>query len=84
MIFDSLKGNCKQIELSYHNEEEVNATEKWIKELLSMEWNGQFVTLDNIGIITPYKAQINEMKKMCKRNAWDKLKIGSVEVFQGK
>lgn len=84
IIFDSLKGNCKKIDLSYYNEEEVNATEKWIKELLSMEWNGQFVTVENIGIISPYKAQINELKTMCKRNAWDKLKTGSVEVFQGK
>lgn len=83
LVFESIKGSCYVEGHSYYNTMELDAVEKWIKRLLNKQWGDQLVSLENIGVITPYKSQCIKLKQMLKRNAWDKLKIGSVEVFQG-
>lgn len=42
------------------------------------------ITLNDIGIISPYKKQCKKIRAACRNHYWDGIQIGSVEVFQGK
>lgn len=83
IIFESVKGDCQQSNFSWYNMDEVDCIEKFIKKLLSYQWNDREVDIKNIGVISPYKTQCEKVKEMCHRNTWDKLTVGSAEVFQG-
>lgn len=37
----------------------------------------------DIGIISPYRRQCEEITTTCALNQWDNIQIGSVEIFQG-
>ncbi|KAJ3409958.1 Helicase MOV-10 [Chytriomyces hyalinus] len=41
------------------------------------------ITVGSIGIITPYRKQIDKIRLQLKKNGWEKIKVGSVEEFQG-
>lgn len=41
-------------------------------------------TIDDVGIISPYKKQCKKIRMACRNRGWDGIQIGSVEVFQGK
>lgn len=42
------------------------------------------LTIDDIGIISPYKKQCKKIRMECNYRGWHGIQIGSVEVFQGK
>lgn len=41
------------------------------------------ITQNDIGIISPYRRQCEELSDKCKELGYDGIQIGSVEVFQG-
>lgn len=41
------------------------------------------ITQSDIGIISPYRRQCEELSEKCKQLGYDDIQIGSVEVFQG-
>lgn len=52
-----------------------------MKQLLA--FSGRNITEHDIGIISPYKKQSEEIQIACKANGWDKIQTGAVEIFQG-
>lgn len=41
------------------------------------------MSINDIGIISPYKKQCRNISNACKHNGWTNIKVGSVETFQG-
>lgn len=41
------------------------------------------ITQNDIGIISPYRRQCEQLTEACKKYGYDDIQIGSVEVFQG-
>jgi hypothetical protein len=41
------------------------------------------ITIDDIGVIAPYKSQCRKFTSECKKRNWGAIKIGSLEIFQG-
>ena len=39
---------------------------------------------ENIGIISPYRQQVKEIRKLLSLAAFDAIKVGTTEEFQGK
>lgn len=84
IIFRSIKGDCKEsLGSSSYNLEEVNAVIKCINDLLANKWNGKNVFEDDIGIVSPYKEQCEMIKDECLRYGYEKIMIGTAEIFQG-
>lgn len=63
--------------------DEVDATVEVVTELLNGNWNGQVVSLSDIGIVTPYRKQCDKIRYVCKTKGYDKITIGTAEVSQG-
>lgn len=38
----------------------------------------------DIGIVTPYKMQCKKITRDCRNRTWNKITVGTAEVFQGK
>lgn len=79
---------------SLYNVEEMDEVISYVAKLLNGSWkNGskrlnmkkmnRKITIDDIGIITPYRRQGRTLVTRCKERGWENLKIGSVETFQG-
>ncbi|KAJ3196718.1 hypothetical protein HDU82_001681 [Entophlyctis luteolus] len=41
------------------------------------------ITVNDIGIITPYRKQIDKIRLQLKKHGWENVMVGSVEEFQG-
>lgn len=62
---------------------EVEAVMDYIKELLEIEVKGRKVIQEDIGVVVPYKLQSKIIKRLCTRLEYDRITIGTAEVFQG-
>ncbi|XP_055307474.1 putative helicase mov-10-B.1 [Sitodiplosis mosellana] len=85
MIFDSVKGVCKQSPNSttYYNEKEAEAVIEWVQKLLDKKCTGMEVTQRDIGIISPYHRQCEVIREDLINNGCPDITVGSAEVFQG-
>lgn len=43
----------------------------------------RIIQQNDIGIISPYRKQCEELKNRCMMHGWTDIQIGAVEVFQG-
>ncbi|XP_078481514.1 putative helicase MOV-10 [Ciona intestinalis] len=67
---------------SYFNRKEAVAVYNYVENLLQARGNG--VTPNHIGIISPYKKQCKKIQQLLRKiKGYEKIKIGSVEEFQG-
>lgn len=85
IIFESVCGICKRPDnsSSSYNKQEVNIVIDYITKILKNKWNGQEILLSDIGIISPYRAQCEQIQNQCQRLQYDKVTIGTAETFQG-
>lgn len=60
---------------------EVDKTIAYLRQLFTFS-NRQIMQTD-IGIISPYRRQCEELVEMCELSGYYDIQIGSVEVFQG-
>lgn len=42
------------------------------------------ITQNDIGIISPYRRQCEQLQEQCARSGYSNIEIGSVEIFQGR
>lgn len=92
IVFQSVQGKCNRGNAnSFHNNEELNEV-IWLVSTLLKGHPGTVqrnqkpmrkITIDDIGIISPYKKQCRNIVNACRQNGWSDMKVGSVEVFQG-
>ncbi|XP_023243874.1 RNA helicase Mov10l1-like [Centruroides sculpturatus] len=80
MIFCGIRGeNFREGDSpSWFNPYEVLCVVKYLKNLYSLG-----ISPDDIGIITPYRKQVEKIKFMMSMNGIEMCKVGSVEEFQG-
>lgn len=68
---------------SYFNRQEIDKIVQYLKQLIGEKLSGYTVTQNDIGIITPYRKQVQKFQQICRRLGWKDMKIGCVEEFQG-
>lgn len=85
IILHSVKSQCEQQQqgFSYFNVQEVKIVNKYVEELLENGINGKQVKVSDIGIVSPYKAQRDEIKKSLREDAKD-VEVGTAEYYQGR
>ncbi|KAF5285039.1 hypothetical protein FQR65_LT02351 [Abscondita terminalis] len=86
ILFHSVVGKEQREEdsPSYFNLQEVDVVANYVEKLIGSRLQGMKIEEDHIGIITPYRnKQVHKIKTACSKKRWNKLKIGSVEKFQG-
>ncbi|GAA5820385.1 hypothetical protein JCM3770_000817 [Rhodotorula araucariae] len=81
IIFHSVKGEDEREgnNPSFFNVAELTVVDSYVMHLLD-PLNGAAVAEKDIGVITPYSAQVKRLQRMLNR---DKMTVGSVEQFQG-
>ncbi|KAG8705367.1 hypothetical protein FRC11_009093 [Ceratobasidium sp. 423] len=80
IVFDAVRGEDMREERSpsYFNPHEASMVKEYVQGLIPF-----ITTPRNIGIVTPYKAQVRKVRKLLKDNGVTDIDIGSVEQFQG-
>ncbi|KAF8689719.1 His Kinase A (phosphoacceptor) domain, partial [Rhizoctonia solani] len=80
VVFEAVRGEDMQEEKSpsYFNPHEASLVKEYVQGLLPF-----IASSRNIGIVTPYKAQVRKIRKLLKDNDIADIDIGSVEQFQG-
>ncbi|XP_035677058.1 putative helicase MOV-10 [Branchiostoma floridae] len=68
---------------SFFNPEEVVTVLRHTRDLLEAKGLGIKITEKEIGIISPYRKQVNKIQRMMKAHHLSNIKVGSVEEFQG-
>ncbi|KAB0798896.1 hypothetical protein PPYR_06776 [Photinus pyralis] len=68
---------------SFFNLQEVDVVVSYLQKLIGNRLSGMKIEQSHIGVITPYRKQVYKLKAACTKKRWDKLRIGSVEQFQG-
>jgi len=64
---------------SWFNSSEISVVMNLLEELDI----GEQVSIDDIGLISPYRQQARKLEDAVERRGWKGIKIGSVEQFQG-
>ena len=73
---------------SYFNPEEAAKIVQYIDELLDSKKLPQKITPEQIGVISPYRRQVQKIKELLNRKLqkkykdWNKITVGSTEEFQ--
>lgn len=85
IVFETIKGNCQKPanNSSFYNLNEVAAVMRHVNKILKGKWNNRTIFCSNIGIISPYLAQTEIIRSECKKAGFERIKIGTAEVFQG-
>jgi len=85
LIFHGVKGKDQRESNSpsYFNIQEIEVVKRYVERLLADRFRGRKLSQGDIGIITPYRKQVEKIKKLFKKQKWDGITVGSVEEFQG-
>lgn len=68
---------------SSYNMQEVSVVKYYVQKLLSTKLGASLLTENQIGIITPYLAQLNRLKESIGWH-WPGIEMGTAEYFQGR
>lgn len=85
VLFHGIQGKDERESTSpsYFNRQEVDRVSQYVMSLLGEKLSGYKVEEKDIGIITPYRKQVQKFHATGKRFGWKNVKVGSVEEFQG-
>ncbi|GFG34137.1 hypothetical protein Cfor_08140 [Coptotermes formosanus] len=85
LIFHGVKGKDQREgnSPSYFNIQEIEVVMRYVQHLLEDRFSGRKLVQGDIGIITPYRKQVEKIKQLFKKQKWDGITVGSVEEFQG-
>jgi len=85
LIFHGVKGKDQREgnSPSYFNNQESEVVKRYVERLLADRFRGRKLSQGDIGIITPYRKQVEKIKTLFKKQKWDGITVGSVEEFQG-
>ncbi|XP_023709767.1 putative helicase MOV-10 isoform X2 [Cryptotermes secundus] len=85
LIFHGVKGKDQREanSPSYFNIQEIEVIKKYIERLLTDRFSGRKLSPEHIGIITPYRKQVQKIRKMLDKCKLNDITVGSVEDFQG-
>ena len=82
-IFHSVQGETikESNETSTYNHIEIDITIDYLERIFKM--SNRNVCQSDVGIISPYRKQCEQLTERCAKYGWTKIQIGSVEIFQG-
>lgn len=82
IVFHSVVGVTKtqKNETSPYNQIEIDLIINYLKRIFAFE---RIINESDIGIISPYRRQCEEIMSKCKSYGWKNIQTGSVEKFQG-
>lgn len=85
IIFHSVEGQTKREANSFslYNQKEVSQVIFYVREIIKNGINGIGIPVSEIGVISPYRRQCQELRQNFKRFGWKDIEVGSVEQFQG-
>eukprot|EP00026_Physarum_polycephalum_P001055 Phypoly_transcript_01056.p1 GENE.Phypoly_transcript_01056~~Phypoly_transcript_01056.p1 ORF type:complete len:1229 (+),score=283.06 Phypoly_transcript_01056:43-3687(+) len=85
IVFNGLQGeDTREGESpSFFNIMEISEVHKWINWLLEDNTLEPRVTLQDIGVITPFRKQVQKIRSLLSGRGKEAVKVGSVEDFQG-
>lgn len=69
---------------SFFNVQEIEVVVDYLKKIISNRVRGRQIIQDDVGVITPYRKQVEKIRNACSKTQWNSLLVGSVEQFQGK
>lgn len=86
IIFHNVEGIDQRDKTSpsFFNVQEIEQVVEYLSKLFSTKVNGIKINQKHVGVITPYRKQVEKLKIACSKRNWNSLLIGSVEQFQGK
>ncbi|XP_062712336.1 uncharacterized protein LOC109403351 isoform X2 [Aedes albopictus] len=86
LIFHSIVGKTQRDNSSFSlfNREEAELVLDYLGDILSNDINGRQVGQCDIGVISPYAAQVLHLRMLCKDRGWQEIEIGSAEQYQGR
>ncbi|XP_033647604.1 putative helicase MOV-10 [Asterias rubens] len=67
---------------SFFNKKEIEIVVEYVENLLDKR-GGRKIKESDIGVITPYRRQVQKIKEVLKKRHHGDIKVGSVEEFQG-
>lgn len=83
IIFHDTNEPSKYNRKSSYNTAEVKIIEGYVEKLLKTEIGGEMIVQLDIGIVTPYLAQLNKLKKQVGKK-FPEIEMGTAEHFQGR
>lgn len=85
IIFHAVEGHTvrETNSFSLYNQKEVSQVIFYVREIIKNGINGQGIPLTEVGVISPYRRQCQELRQNFKRFGWKDIEVGSVEQFQG-
>ncbi|XP_041457695.1 putative helicase MOV-10 [Lytechinus variegatus] len=84
IIFHGVEGQDEREEQSpsFFNKSEVEIVVDYVKKVMEKR-GGQKIKQEDIGVISPYRKQVEKLRQVLKKRRFDDIKVGSVEEFQG-
>ncbi|CAB3371372.1 Hypothetical predicted protein [Cloeon dipterum] len=85
LIFHGLKGRDEQHpnSPSYFNRGEAHEVLQYVRKVLTSDFNGKFLKQREIGVVSPYRGQLDKIRRILEDNGFGDVSVGSVEEFQG-
>lgn len=85
IIFHGVTGKDQREERSpsFFNPEEAAVVFSYVRKLLIEKKGGMQIKQQQIGIITPYRKQVQKIRQLLKKGKFEDIDVGSVEEFQG-
>jgi helicase MOV-10 len=85
LILENLETKCElNGEMSSYNLGQIKSVKEYVEKLKSQKIGSRPVTNDDIGIMTPYTAQVEKLTDEFKNVCFKGLEIGTIEHFQGR
>ncbi|XP_059471409.1 uncharacterized protein LOC132194259 [Neocloeon triangulifer] len=85
LVFHGINGRDEQSPQSpsYFNVAEVHEVVKYVKKIMASEFNGVMLSQNEIGVVSPYRGQLNKLNRALACAGFPDVCVGSVEEFQG-
>ncbi|XP_045165133.2 putative helicase MOV-10 [Mercenaria mercenaria] len=85
LVFHGVVGEDMREERSpsFFNPQEVSIVVQYVEDLMTCKKGGINLKQSDIGVISPYRKQVQKIKQVLRKKKYDKISVGSVEEFQG-
>ncbi|XP_030827959.1 putative helicase MOV-10 isoform X2 [Strongylocentrotus purpuratus] len=84
IIFHGVEGQDEREEQSpsFFNKSEIEIVVDYVKKVMDKR-GGQKIKQEDIGVISPYRKQVQKLRRVLEKRRYSNIKVGSVEEFQG-
>lgn len=85
LVFHGVVGEDMREERSpsFFNPQEVAVVVQYVEDLMTCKKGGINLKQSDIGVISPYRKQVQKIQQVLRKKKYDKISVGSVEEFQG-